>query len=302
MIGTLRRQFGPVALALLLASCAGAPKPSSVSVPEIGPRALAALPKAQTGDRWKYDRGSSTRVIAYEDAALTLKRGRSTEIIKPVNPFLPAMRYESRKFQIVSEITAPGGFLFPLQPGKEDSFTEKRWSLNKQTGRERFRERQWNCRVEEMETVLVPAGRFDTYPVICDIPASDAFFRIARSYRWNYAPAIGQIVQERYERFRKAPRTKKLVSISSAAPLARGKAFENALQQTFETKRSGEAAAWNDSQSGQSGMITVERTFKDEAGTYCREALVQLATAETPIGQNLVACRGEDGRWIPKLP
>ena len=44
-----------------------------------------------------------------------------------------------------------------------------------------------------------------------------------------------------------------------------------AAQQAFENARTGEASAWHNPDSGNSGNITPTRTYQEPSGQYCRE-------------------------------
>lgn len=287
---------------LALAGCTTAP-PASPSLTTSSTAAhLASLPALKPGDQLRYDRGSRLKAVEVGDEIVTWRRGKSTTIVKPRNPFLPYIEFENRRVRVTSTIDAAADTLFPLQIGNQASFTETRTSIRKRDNRRRDSTRMWNCEVMSREPIEVKAGRFDTFKVRCENPADDAFFRTARAYEWHYAPGINAVVKERYERFRRAPRHRELVSISSPELLARGETFEATLQQTLETNRSGDIATWSDPNTGQQGIIEVTRTFRADAGHYCRDAEITLANFVVPKTQSLRACRNEVGIWKSRLP
>lgn len=288
---------------LILVGCGtagdGAAPQAGFIVP-VSVAATAGLPEPRVGDAWRHERGATSRVTAVEGELVTIRRGKSTTIVRPRNPFLPAVVTDGRRFHVTASIDAPPDALFPLAAGNTASFREIRRSRNKVTGRERVTTRQWHCAVGEPASVTVPLGTFETLPVRCESPANDAFMRIARTYEWHFAPAIGQVVRERLERFGKAPRERRLVRLSTTAPLARGAVFETALQSAFETRRSGEPASWHDAAAAQAGTITIARTIQRDDGTYCRDAEIALGTKDPPFVQTIRACRSADGKWLPQ--
>ncbi len=149
--------------------------------------------------------------------------------------------------------------------------------------------------------VTVPLGSFEAWPVRCDNPADDAFFRTERSYTWDYAPALGQVIRETYERFGKPPRVKQLASLTTRAPLARGPMFAQTMQSSFEKAPSGEPVSWHDEITDQHGLIVIQRTTRRDDGTYCRDAELTIETQSAPVVQALRACRRADGYWQPEI-
>ena len=72
-------------------------------------------------------------------------------------------------------------------------------------------------------------------------------------------------------------------------------AHQNA-QRTFEGARTGEASAWTNPDTGNSGSITPTRTYQAE-GQYCRE-YQQEVTIDGELQKSYgTACRQPDGSW-----
>ncbi len=291
-------------LGLLIAGCTSGADDTVrqggfISTSSVSP--MARLPEPMPGDRLRYDQGASLRVMAVDDTTVTLRRGKSTTIVRPRNPFLPPLASDSRRFTISATLDAPADALFPLAAGNTVTFEERRRVRNKHGGRERVSTRQWRCAVGELTTITVSLGTFEAWPVRCDNPARSAFMRNERSYVWHYAPSLGQVVQERYERFGSAPRVRQLQQLTTRAPLARGPVFTQAMQSSFETARSGEPVTWHDELSAQAGRIVIKRTTRRADGTFCREAEVAVMTGSAPLGQELRACRRAEGYWQAEL-
>jgi surface antigen len=71
-----------------------------------------------------------------------------------------------------------------------------------------------------------------------------------------------------------------------------------AAQDAFEHARSGNPVTWHNPDSGNSGSVTINRTYEDRSsGEYCREYTQKIKVGgrtETGYG---TACRQEDGDW-----
>jgi len=73
-------------------------------------------------------------------------------------------------------------------------------------------------------------------------------------------------------------------------------AMQNA-QQTFEHARTGEASAWRNPDSGNSGTITPTSTYQNSSGQYCREYQQQITIGGELHESYGTACRQPDGTW-----
>jgi surface antigen len=72
---------------------------------------------------------------------------------------------------------------------------------------------------------------------------------------------------------------------------------QRAAQQAFENSRSGEASAWHNPDSGNSGSITPTRTYQEPSGQYCREYEQDIVVGGKPEKSYGTACRQADGSW-----
>ncbi len=70
-----------------------------------------------------------------------------------------------------------------------------------------------------------------------------------------------------------------------------------AAQVSLEISRSGNATAWNNPDSGNSGTITPTRTFQTANGQYCREFQQTITIAGEENQGFGTACRQSDGSW-----
>jgi len=72
---------------------------------------------------------------------------------------------------------------------------------------------------------------------------------------------------------------------------------QQAAQQAFENARTGEASAWRNPDSGNSGSVTPTRTYQAPSGQYCREYQQEIIVGGEPQKSYGTACRQPDGSW-----
>jgi surface antigen len=75
------------------------------------------------------------------------------------------------------------------------------------------------------------------------------------------------------------------------------KQAQQAAQRAFETAPSGSAVAWNNPDSGNSGMVTPTRTYQAANGQYCREYRQTITVGGEQHQAYGTACREPDGSW-----
>lgn len=68
-------------------------------------------------------------------------------------------------------------------------------------------------------------------------------------------------------------------------------------QNAFETARSGQAVAWSNPDSGNSGTVTPTRTYEPAPGQYCREYQQTITVGGKKQQSVGTACRQPDGTW-----
>ncbi len=72
---------------------------------------------------------------------------------------------------------------------------------------------------------------------------------------------------------------------------------QEAAQRAFENSRTGEASAWQNPDSGNSGSVTPTRTYQTPAGQYCREYEQDIVVGGKVEKTTGTACRQADGTW-----
>ena len=70
-----------------------------------------------------------------------------------------------------------------------------------------------------------------------------------------------------------------------------------AAQRAFENGRTGEAVAWQNPDSGNSGSITPTQTYQIANGQYCRRYTQDITIGGEQHETHGTACRQPDGSW-----
>ena len=70
-----------------------------------------------------------------------------------------------------------------------------------------------------------------------------------------------------------------------------------AAQRAFESGRTGEAVAWSNPDSGNSGSVTPTQTYQIASGQYCRRYTQEITIGGEQHQTYGTACRQPDGTW-----
>ena len=73
----------------------------------------------------------------------------------------------------------------------------------------------------------------------------------------------------------------------------------SALQDTLETRVSGEPGNWQNGTTGIEGSVTPLRTYRVASGTYCRDYREVVTRQGLVLTRSRTACRDVNGVWIP---
>lgn len=71
-----------------------------------------------------------------------------------------------------------------------------------------------------------------------------------------------------------------------------------AATRAFEQNRTGQASAWNNPKTGNSGSITPTKTYQLANGQYCRAYKQTITVGGEPQQSSGTACRQADGTWV----
>jgi surface antigen len=72
---------------------------------------------------------------------------------------------------------------------------------------------------------------------------------------------------------------------------------ERVMQETLETRGSGDLRLWRNDLTGNSGGFMALRTFKIKTGHFCRDYRETTIADSKLASRELTACRNRDGVW-----
>ena len=73
--------------------------------------------------------------------------------------------------------------------------------------------------------------------------------------------------------------------------------MQRTTHRSLESMPTGNTAAWNNPDSGNSGTVTPQRTFQTARGSYCREYQQTISVGGRTEEAYGTACRQPDGTW-----
>ncbi len=260
-----------------------------------------ALPLYAAGDTFIYSDGRTETVTGIDGDQVQWHSNDGTAITAHRDFVLPAIRRETDLLSERTTVDVGPGALWPLEAGREISFTAKTKVTHKASPnlRSEFTS-QWHCLVEPPQAVTVAAGTFDALRVACrnSTPSSQG----PSERVWYYAPRIRHYVR-REERFESPASVShvELVGVQLEGegwPPAARAGLGWALQQALETKTEKQSIEWHSS--GVDAKVTIRPTTAIVAGDspYCRTF---EQTVRHPRGQRIYpgkACRNPSGQWL----
>ena len=295
-----------------------------VSAIFIGPNAQSAslpgqnfqpLPVYHPGTTFVYSDGTWETVIAAEPNVVSWKDHRGNTSTGTPDFTRRRLQYQTKTRQGArvfgpreNIIVKHRESIWPLEVGKKASFTERGTWVDKRDGSEHAYRAHWSCEVEGAERIVVPAGEFDTWKIVCSRYASsrNARSQLREIKTWYYAPQIGHFVLSNSRYFyNQSPRQLELLAVlppKESLPSQARRKMDNSFQKAMEHQKSGSSVVWSIANPAASGGITPYGTFKLEDGTFCRRYVqnLNLSGADQQAYYGL-ACRDAGGRWdIPR--
>lgn len=257
-----------------------------------------AQPVYEAGDRFHYSDGSSETVLSVDGGRVVWESSDGTRRTAPWNFILPAFAWYSEHGSGSAEADIAADVLWPLSPGFEVRYSISATIMDTSPNPEKLFE-LWHCRVRSATRITVPAGSFDTLPIICDVFRQPAGPK--RTITWNYAPAIGHFIRRSEAADEQKGTPVELVAVELGGrdwPAAARAGLDWAFQHALEDEASGRSVEWESS--ALPGHIEIETLAEvDYSGEdQCRRFAATRFDAE---GMKRIypgiACRGSDGVW-----
>ena len=257
-----------------------------------------AQPVYEGGDRFYYSNGSFETVLSVEEGRVVWEASDGTRRTAPWNFLLPPVAWYGEHGSGSAEAEAAPDLLWPLKPGSEARFSVSASTMGSGASSEEIFE-LWHCKVRSASRITVPAGSFDTLPILCTVFRQPSGPK--RTVTWNYAPAVGHFVRRTEAVAEQQETQMDLLAVELGGedwPAAARAGLDWAMQHALESKSSGQAVEWESS--ALPGHIEIEALAElDYSGAEtCRRF---AATRFNADGMKRiypgVACRSSDGTW-----
>ena len=259
----------------------------------------APLPEYGVGDAFAFDNNRVHTVAAVDGATIRWDAGADFRYATLRNFALPRLSWSwKRNDGTTASGTAKSDVapeaLWPLKVGNRTAYSSSDTYRDGDDKPSSYLQ-EWKCWVAGTETVEVPAGRFDTFEIVCDRRYGGHW---AQRSRWYYAPAAGHYVRrvldfsgadsQKMDRVAYGPRP---LSLPAAAARLRAETVQRALEKT----KSGQTVTANGG--GYAVAVTPLRTVRTPAGAFCRDYRQEISVRGRTSQQQGSACRDGKGIW-----
>jgi len=287
-----------VAVAALVFGCAALSSPTG---PEL---AAAPLPRYLKGVSFLYSDGTletaadaSAERVTWTDSQGNTSSG-TPDFVFGRSQWQRGSRRGTRRF-----FPKETGSLWPLQKGNTVQYTETGTWVDASGVEKSYRSR-WVCSVMGTERVSVPAGRFDTWKIVCTryTVARGGGRSTEREQKIRYyAPEIGHYVLTTRQYYGKRDaRRMELVAVLPPLDLLEPEArryVETNFQEAMEHRPSGRSVSWFADNNSWGVVIIPRDTFRMPDGTFYRRYTQKLFLPEGERTYYGMAYRNAQGRW-----
>lgn len=180
-------RWAAAAVMLITAGAAGsaAAEPASVEAP--------GLPTYEVGETVIYSDNVVQYVTAVDEQGVHWAGDGGKRYVASRNFVVPELHEKFRGRTVESRVVGSPDELFPLKPGNFTRFIVGQAIIEK-NGSRVTRTAHWQCEVAGTEVVEVPAGRFDTFRIVCD-QVGRASRAAKRRVIYSYAPSLGHVAR-----------------------------------------------------------------------------------------------------------
>lgn len=290
------------------------PQPSSLQGRQaLGP---ARLPEYTAGTTFVYSDGTWDRVIEANPSFVIWENNRGDRSLGSTDFTYRPSKWEGKGIK-GHRTFAPTEYLYsgtqsslwPLAVGNRTHHDEvNKWGVPGIY--EKNAVATWKCSVDNTEQVEVPAGRFDTWKIVCSRFSKTT--RASNPKTWeektfHFAPAIGHwvLLEQTFNDSKRRIRKELVAVLPSLSSLGIDKksvvGIKEHFQQTLGTSPSGQLERWTDAAKKISFSMTPTATFRLADGTPCRQYEQKLDLTWHSNTYYGIACRSETGLWtVPR--
>jgi len=160
----------------------------------------APAPTYEVGDTFIFSNGAVERFVGEGTEGLNWQTLSGRSYVRDRNFFVPILAWETSTTRGTRSLSGNPGRVWTLAARRRASFTvagevEIREGDDEWADATSHREVQhWRCRAGAMEHTTVPAGAFDTFPIVCDRYSASSM-RVLRRQTWYYAPDVGHYIR-----------------------------------------------------------------------------------------------------------
>jgi len=157
-------------------------------------------PSYEPGDTFIYSNGAVERFVGESAEGLSWQTLSGRTYVRDRSFFAPILGWETSTTRGARQLSGNPHNVWPLEGRGRARFTvagdvEIREGDEGWADAVSHREVQhWRCRAGAIEYITVPAGEFETYPIVCDRYSASSM-RVLRRQTWYYAPDVGHYVR-----------------------------------------------------------------------------------------------------------
>lgn len=259
---------------------------------------IADLPSYQAGEYYFYDSGLSKIAVKRTEDVVHWQYGNGATSQGYDNFLIPQISWSTEVNTGKITASASPDFLWPLRIGNSGKFSTKQ-TITRKNGTLEETERMWECQVDGLKEITVPAGHFDTYVISCNRhSATDGKWRGRMTY--YYSPEIRQYVKLIKE-YPSRPYAVEQLSRSGFNSKYLIEKDQNTLQKTLnktlESGASGVARNWKSSSGKISALLIPYQGYTEAEGQQCREYRSVYIVMGRVHQHTRKACKTADGSW-----
>lgn len=151
------------------------------------------MPHYVPGQTFIFDNGRVERVQEVNENRVVWAARTGRTYVRDANVVVPILEWTYRGQRGRREIVGDPSTLWPLRAGAVAHFRSVNYTRDASDHVRRSLS-LWTCRVRAPLRIEVPAGAFDTFPIVCDRYSPNSM-RILERLTWHYAPDVGHYVQ-----------------------------------------------------------------------------------------------------------
>jgi surface antigen len=264
------------------------------------PGSAGPLPVYEPGETFRFADGTEFRVAELSTDRIVWQTSSGNTQTGLRDIFLPPVEGTDGGIRFSRTISGKPGELWPPAPGRTTLF---RAGL-RQPGAPETTE-LWSCTIRNLTVIEIRLGKFDAYPVACDILRGTGPGRQTETQIAYYAPRLRYFARVETQDATGAVRATDLadvLTVDTALPPSALARRDAALQAALENLPSGRDAGWRDADGATTGRVRPVRSFRVDSGKFCREFVEDTATPQRFDRNRRIACRQDEGVWVEVEP